>query len=96
MTLGHRLAVAYAIMATSLLRASSHANSHLRALDERRPDLNLKQTHRNHLSMAFTIRYSAGGVLTAIVFLAATRRKRNRTEGPNQASEPIAGKPGSG
>jgi hypothetical protein len=62
-------------VATAMLLGAGHANRRLLALDEQRPDLNLKQAHRNHIGAGITVPYFAGGVVTAVVFLVVTRQK---------------------
>ena len=90
MTLTHRLTTAYAIVITALLLGIGHGGRHLIALDERTPELNLKQANRNHITALYAVPYLAGGVLVAAAFLVVTRTKKRRgidMEEPNKASE---------
>jgi len=76
MTIGHRLTIAYAIIVTSLVFGSCHANRHLLALEKKRPDLILKQANRNHISARFIVPYFIGGIMIASLFMLNTRSEK--------------------
>lgn len=89
MTLGHRLTVVYAIMATSLVLGNIHGIRHVHALVENgEPEPRLLKVQRYVTGRCTTV-YLVGAILVSVMFLSMTTQPRRKNR--NGKVEPKAG-----